>query len=308
MLGAILGAHSRCVTVPESLFMTEALAGSRDAGSRIRRILADDRFHEWELAHAGLERDLLALGADYAAVWRHLVRSYAAAAGRRDARVWVDHTPFHARLAVTLVGLFPHARFVHLVRDGRAIAASVVPLPWGPNTVEWAARWWIEFLAFGLGLEAWGGPRVMRVRYEDLVGNPNRTIPAVAAFAGLEYEPGMLRADGFRVPADPTGQHALVGQPLQPERAAMWEDHLTTRDVEIFESSAGDLLSYLGYASKFGGAARPPTAREHAAAAVRERLRTFVVNTWRFRRQRARRRAILGERAQRAAVDRTSSS
>ena len=259
LLAAILGAHSRGLAVPDSRLMTEGLAAVSDPRDRLAHILADARIKAYRIDVPAVRRELADVGA-YAEVWLHLVRRYAEAAGRADARVWVDPTPVHARVATTLVELFPRARFVHVVRDGRAIAASVMPLPWGPHTVVRAARWWGEHLAFGLGLELWGGPRVMRVRYEDVLANPHRTIPAVSAFAGLEYEPAMLRGD----------------EAPHRERGDAWEERLTSRDIEMFESSAGDLLRYLGYAMRFAGHARPPSVREHAVAAVRGRLRALL--------------------------------
>src|SRR5206468_1282633 len=35
--------------------------------------------------------------------------------------------------------VYPDARFVHLVRDGRDVARSLVAQPWGPKTVREAA-------------------------------------------------------------------------------------------------------------------------------------------------------------------------
>ena len=43
-----------------------------------------------------------------------------------------------------LAGLFPEARYVHIVRDVRSVALSLVEMPeeWGTRTVpEGAARW-----------------------------------------------------------------------------------------------------------------------------------------------------------------------
>ena len=47
---------------------------------------------------------------------------------------------------------------------------------------------------FGLALESWGGARVMRVRYEDLVQDPKKTVRAIADFCDLAYEPAMLKS------------------------------------------------------------------------------------------------------------------
>jgi hypothetical protein len=289
----MLGAHPDCICTPESEFMTDVLRVSADPGARLASIVADERFLPWEGDLDALRQELATHGGDYAESLLRIVRRYAASVGREGARVWIDHTPLNARVAATLLEMFPAARFIHIVRDGRAVAASVLPLTWGPNTVERSAHWWIELVAFGLALESWGRERVMRVRYEDLVGDPESTVRSLSAFTGLSFDPVMLRADGFRPPPDPVKQHALIGQPPRRDRARAWTTALTPRQIEIVEFVAGDLLRYLGYDVQFGLKARPPSMFEHWSGAIRERLSYFLISRWRNRRRMAQRRAIM---------------
>ncbi len=223
----------------------------------------------------------------YPALLQSIIRRYAEKVKKGDARVWVDHTPSNVRSAVTLLQMFPTAKFLHLVRDGRGVAASVLPLDWGPNTIERAAHWWVEELAFGLALESWGGARVMRIRYEDLVGSPEETVPAIAAFCDLVYEPAMLRGDGFG--PLPDSEHPLVGSPSDPDRATRWRATLTPRQIEIFESVTLDLLAYLGYPLCVGLRARPTSKRERLRSTIEESLRDRLLNRRRYRRRVARR-------------------
>jgi hypothetical protein len=63
----------------------------------------------------------------------------AARAGRAG---WIDHTPNNVGACVRLARVFPDAKFIHIVRDGRDRACSVMRLPWGPDTAEEAIRGW----------------------------------------------------------------------------------------------------------------------------------------------------------------------
>jgi Sulfotransferase family len=104
-----------------------------------------------------------------------------------------------------LVAAFPSARFVELVRDGRAVAYSLSRVDWwedselvwlpgtpadwhrrGMDPWELCARNWVaELDAIADGLGAVPADRRLRLAYEDFVTAPIETLERVAAFAGL---------------------------------------------------------------------------------------------------------------------------
>jgi hypothetical protein len=80
----------------------------------------------------------------------------------------VTHLPFLAQL-------FPTARFIHIIRDGRDVALSLKKLAWGPTNLYGGARYW-----------AWGvstcrkdganlGSRYFEVRLVDLMLNTDES-------------------------------------------------------------------------------------------------------------------------------------
>jgi hypothetical protein len=233
----------------------------------------------WRFKLWNLEIDLpRAPSTSYVDLLTWLVEAYAEDRGL-EGRTWVDHTPENINYASFLLGLFPQARMVHIVRDGRAVANSILPLDWGPNTVIKAAPWWKAMVREGLALEAFlPADQIVRVRYEDLVSRPKTTVRRLCERLGLTFEPGMLRADGFRPPGYTAGQHKMIGKRPDPERATRWKTTLTDRQVELFESLAADLLGQMGYALMYGAQAKPPTFWERAAAGARELVRGDVVN------------------------------
>lgn len=72
---------------------------------------------------------------------RRLVDPYALG---RGASTWVETTPDNAAQVDCLLEVFPDARAIQMIRDGRDVAASVVTMPWGPSTFEDALAWWEE--------------------------------------------------------------------------------------------------------------------------------------------------------------------
>lgn len=87
-----------------------------------------------------------------------------------------------------LAELFPEAKFIHMVRDGRAVAASVQSLQWThvPQTSDGLASWWESRVQH---MTSWGllnSKRVKHVRYEDLVAHPHLTLSEILRF--LEHD------------------------------------------------------------------------------------------------------------------------
>lgn len=299
MLGAILGAHTACVCVPESQFASDLLREHVRAEpgfgltETVEKIREHFRFRLWELRIDWDGEVCSDCISSYADLMEFLVRRYADEHDRASAAIWVDHTPSNTRHATTLLDIFPDAKFIHIVRDGRAVSASICPLDWGPNVVAASAPWWAERVGYGLAAEASLGPaRVLRVRYEDIVLRTKETVRGVTDFLGLEFSSGMLEAGGFARPAFTRDQHALVGRPPDCSRVDAWRASLTDRQVEIFEYLTADLLSYLGYEPRFGMGATPPTSRERFGFAVNDIAGRCINKIRRNRRKRQTRRRI----------------
>ena len=174
-------------------------------------------------------------------------------AERQGKTRWGDKTPLYMQQLPLLERLFPDARWVHLVRDGRDAALSFLELPAGfsgktwaqPRTVaQFAARWRTEILAARrLGRHA--GGRYLELRYEDLVAYPERELGRVCEHAALAWEPGML--DHTRVSdAANMPEHRNLAQPPTPGLRD-WRSQMSREDALAFEEVAGDILRGAGY-------------------------------------------------------------
>lgn len=290
LLGAMIGAHSDCICTPESQFKTRIL---RDASVKTKGVInlqaafslmnKDWRFRIWDLRINSVPYDEII---SYKDLIKFIVKTYGLKAGRPNPRIWVDHTPSNVKNATVLLELFPDARFIHIVRDGRAVASSVMPLDWGPNTIDKAAYSWVKRLSQNLAVESILGPeRIMRIKFEDLVQHPEDTMKEICSFLGIDYQPQMVEGAGFKVPRYTMNQHSLVGKRPDPREVNAWETNLTARQVEIFESIAGDMLLSLGYALKYGGYARKMTGVEKMISKIHEVYRSLITNRARHRRR-----------------------
>jgi hypothetical protein len=203
-----------------------------------------------------------------------VVLTYAARRSRGDVRVWVDHTPLSLFILPYLQNAFPDARFLHLIRDGRAVGASVLMLHWGPTNILEAARSWSRQVVAGLAAETSSifEGRIRRVCYENLVSDPLTTVASLCEFCEIRFEESMIDGEGFSVARHAQDQHRLVGTPPQASRADNWKLRLSARQIEIFEAEAGGLLQLLGYPTAYWPRAAPRTRYE----AWLSRLRKFL--------------------------------
>jgi hypothetical protein len=190
---------------------------------------------------------------------------------------WGDKTPGYLRYMRRIEWVLPEARFIHLIRDGRDVALSVLPMNWGPETVTEAAELWVERVT----LARENGTTVqhyMEVRYEDLITDTEGELRRVSGFLDLPWDPAMLdyheRAEerlkekardlprkasrGDQPAAARMASHAMARKPPDPKRIGRWRTEMSREDRETYESVAGDLLAELGY--EVGEPAEPEPA------------------------------------------------
>ncbi len=279
-LGALLGAAPGAITVPESPFRQSgmrAFAQGRCPADSVARMQTHVKFGPWRAPE--LPNEGACPYDEFRDVMERLVRRYARAKGAESPYVWVDHSPGNMRLGPLSAARFPDARFVHVVRDGRGVAASIMPLTWGPNAIHSVGRYWIERVSYGLALETSGlAGRTIRVRYEDLLADPEAILRQLCAFCELEFTTRMLQGGRFDVPTITQHQHGLVGKPPEASRASAWERELSARQIEIFESVASEMLDLLGYPVRHGLAAKWMSKEERLSLATEEFVREHVTN------------------------------
>lgn len=209
--------------------------------------------------------------------YRELVgRLYEAVADREDALRWGDKTPGYARHLSTLTAIFPGAQFVHVVRDGRDVALSLLRTGLGPRSVYTAARCWKDHVVAARRDGApLGSQQFKEVRYEDLAARPELTMRELCDFLEVPFDQGVLRPtpiDWRTSPSTfgPRRAGHISDSELVRSNAGKWRQELPPREVEIFESVAGDVLEEYGYETT--GCVRRVSGPQKAAAHARDRL------------------------------------
>ncbi|GIH99096.1 sulfotransferase [Planobispora takensis] len=160
------------------------------------------------------QREMITELGEYVAAHRRL---YAAAGEVAGCQVVVDSSK-HASLAFCLAAAGADVHVVHVVRDPRAVAHSwqrrvARPEDGAPMTHWSPARTSLHWLVQNLGLEllARRGIPVTRVRYEDLLADPSRTLRRLVAGLGVHPRLDFL-GEGE---AELSTAHTASGNPMR---------------------------------------------------------------------------------------------
>jgi hypothetical protein len=153
--------------------------------------------------------------------------------------------------------LFPGARFIHIIRDGRDVAMSWMRRHFGPANLYAAAYKWHHFVTVGqatarnLPAESY-----LEIRYEALLEQPGKTLQQVCSFIGESYCEGMLTPAPLTLDyrraerifgRSRAGTNLALERHIETGNALKWKTRMPCPDQVLFESVAGGLLKSLGY-------------------------------------------------------------
>lgn len=233
-----LNAHPAIASFPETNFLGRLVGGwtgrlhARCNHVRPRR--RDRALHH--LAEV-LDRPELADGPQssrFADIVGALTNALDAIATGRGAQVWVEKTPKHFRYVDLLERHVPAVRFLHLVRDGRDVVASLVdrasrhPQFANRGDARAAARLWNEAVRAAWQVRGRQGHRFLS--YEDFIAQPERELQGICDWLGLDYSVAMLaQSDASAIVTSGESWKSGAGEPIAAPRSR-FETVFTARE------------------------------------------------------------------------------
>ena len=250
LLRSQLNRHSRIAIPLESLFIIDYLgAQERYSLDNLKAYLV----REPEIAEWGLQITVGDLdGCETMA--ESIARVHEIYAHKYDKDVWGQKTPRFVRHLPLLANEFPEARFIHLIRDPRAVANSLIQSNVHRSDAYHAALRWKRDVRCGLAFARERPERMLELRYETLVTDPIRSLEQVLEF--LDLAPDALesspdKASGADEYSDFYANiHANLDQSPTADFIDKWERTLLPREVEIVEAVCGDMMQELGYSPR----------------------------------------------------------
>ena len=120
----------------------------------------------------------------------HLIDNFLRQKQRRDGKPVVGATVHYE--FDRLLRIWPDARFIHLVRDGRDVARSVIAMGWAGN-MYMAVEPWLRAETLWSSLSGrLPADRWMEIRFEKVVSEPETVLTRFCEFIGVPYDPMML--------------------------------------------------------------------------------------------------------------------
>jgi hypothetical protein len=182
----------------------------------------------------------------------------------------IEKNPPYTFITETLSQIFPQARFIYLLRDGRDVTVSLLGKPWhlerssqsgmrepggyryGPyphfyiepereseyrrtSDVHRCIWIWRRYCEAGEHLAAQiHHSKLLSIRYEDLIRSKESSVDKLAAFLCVDDS----KCKRILSRAVDCGYESSVGK---------WRKHLAAEELQVVEQEAGQLLRRLGY-------------------------------------------------------------
>ena len=169
-------------------------------------------------------------------------------------RVIVTKRTANNRRISWLSNAFPGAKYIHLVRDGRAVAYSLLRVGWwndhvlfwsgktpremvnaGADPYELAARNWVEEMKLiEAGIATLDPQDVIEVRYDELLSNPRSEMLRILRHVELDPD------------SDPSFWGLLDSLGLKP-RKEPWTQKCSDKDLQTMRTIQSDTLKNWGF-------------------------------------------------------------
>ncbi len=268
LLRMMLDAHPELTIPPETHFVPDLIKAAREPGATPEDALAAMKSaREWGDFGFSDEEMLGRLRALPEVEPGPAVRTFYEAYMEQQGKPrWGEKTPTYVQKMRLIGRALPEARFVHVIRDGRDVALSVLDRTVRDLTVADIGRRWQKKITKARE----DSPRLKHyteVRYEDLILDTEPVLRRVCEFIELPWDDAMLEYHeraGERLkemartlPGDGRAKelsverrmatHAMTTKPPSADRVARWRTQMTGEQRAEFEAVAGELLAELGY-------------------------------------------------------------
>jgi hypothetical protein len=261
LLQAILSAHPRIASPPETLFFNRFDPAAHAADplpdeetDRYLRRVADDNYFQL----LGLDPERLARAVRKGArSARDLLFWFLTELTANDdpATLFAEKTPGHQRYVHRINAVFPDAKIVHIHRDPRDTVASLQRAQFiNRSTTTDYARYYRRVVERQFRWHDTLGPhRHFTVRYESLVDDLENQLRPLCDFLGVEPHPDMLahhdaeRSTPLYLDFEKSWKDP-VKEAVNTSRIGRYRTQLTDRDIAAVERTLGRrLMQQLSY-------------------------------------------------------------
>ncbi|MCB0464457.1 MAG: sulfotransferase [Aequorivita sp.] len=253
LLRLMLNSHSQIAIPEEASFLKPLLkpkwVNKKIAGENKKRIIGylkeNEQFRLWNFDATPFFQKL---ESKISFSLKELIElMYVSYAESENKSIWGDKSLFFGSMQL-LYEMFPGAKFVHIVRDGRDVFYSwrkMDPNKSHPSVM--ALDWKIKHRLIKKSLKIIPEQNLYQVRYKDLLNNPQKELRRMCEFLGFEYEDQMINF--YETSNKYIGKHHsdLIFKAVDKENINKWEKLLSKEEQLIYQIVAKKPLLKYGY-------------------------------------------------------------
>jgi hypothetical protein len=163
---------------------------------------------------------------------------------------WCEKTPDYAIYIKELCQLFPGAKFIHLIRDGRDCARSV-HRRYGYNAGAMICRW-KKMVREARRQGALTGDKYLEIRYEEMTEHPERIMKQICRHLEIPFSSAICESSRIRNFTGNTSSKMI-------KNSQKWREYFDGKQLRRLEMIAGRQLNELGYETNYPDADYNPS-------------------------------------------------
>jgi len=249
MLATILDRHPSIAVPPETQyfhqFLQEPDLVNPPGREGVVRFVSYPRIRDMELDANKLAELFPESQASYRDLFSGALQLYATCFGKTRC---CEKSPTHLLHLPEIINWYPEAKVICIIRDGRDVVRSLVDAPWIHNNLVRHCFMWREQMELTRVYLDRYPDSLMIVRYEDLLGTPEKVLKQICDFIGEVYTPEMLEEGQSRVsPEWESRWKSKASQSVDFSNVGKWKRDASLPDVRIMQYVMGRELAHWGY-------------------------------------------------------------
>lgn len=269
LLRLMLNSHSKIVVPPESGFIQwwfnkyhslnqNSFSNKTVLDSFVNDILNSRKIEDWNLTKNNLTQIINNKKPRNFAQACALVYQLYGINQKKNNFIFGDKNNYYINHMELIETIYPSAKFIHLIRDGRDVACSYIDLakiktdsiykPILPLKIEAITKQWSENV---INIDTFISERNgIKIRYEDLILETEKTLLKITNFLNVDYSSQMLsyyKKENHDEPQSTIDWKQKTMTKVDKTNVYKYKYLLTQEQINIFNSIAGNVLEKNGY-------------------------------------------------------------
>ncbi len=209
-------------------------------------------FPQWDIDLVPVYEELFCLTKQQRSLARiiHTIMMHYAAKKFPRASIWGDQSPINTYYLPFLRCVFPQAKYLHLVRDGRDVISSMITRRGDAYMDEAIYRWNTSIQRITKFKQSLQASQYLEIHYEDLVNQAETSLKQVSQFMHIDYTIRML--DYWKLPTTIESKidtfHKNLEKPVFSSSIGAWKERLTPEQQAYLSKRIAKQLKTTGYA------------------------------------------------------------